>query len=179
MVLAGVMAVAVGLVSPAAAATPYCGIWWGSLPEVEPGGPVPEGAVVDVRTGQHDCFDRLVVDLSGATDAYDARYVPRLTAQGSGEPVPLRGGAVLRLIVQAPAYDDARRPTFLPSDPAEVVDVSGHRTLQQVAWAGSFEGQTSLGLGTRARLPFRVFVLSGNADSSEGARLVVDVAHEW
>jgi hypothetical protein len=51
------------------------------------------------------------------------------------------------------------------------VNVSGYRTFRQVAWAGSFEGVTTVGLGTRARLPFRVFTLPG--------RVVVDVAHRW
>ena len=37
-------------------------------------------------------------------------------------------------------------------------------------------GQTTLGLGVRARLPFRAFVLAGPGD---GSRLVVDVAHLW
>jgi hypothetical protein len=40
-----------------------------------------------------------------------------------------------------------------------------------VAWAGSFEGQSTIGLGVRARLPFRVLQLPG--------RLVIDVAHHW
>ena len=43
-------------------------------------------------------------------------------------------------------------------------------------FAGSFEGYTSIGLGVRARLPFRVFMLDGPGTSS---RLVVDVAHRW
>ena len=32
-------------------------------------------------------------------------------------------------------------------------NVAGYRTFRQVAWAGSFEGQTTVGLGVRARLP--------------------------
>ncbi|ADG76293.1 hypothetical protein Cfla_3416 [Cellulomonas flavigena DSM 20109] len=32
------------------------------------------------------------------------------------------------------------------------------------------------GLGVRARLPFRAFVLAG---PGSGSRLVVDVAHQW
>ena len=54
--------------------------------------------------------------------------------------------------------------------------MSGYRTLRQVAWAGSFEGQTSLGVGVRARLPFRVTVLDG---PGTGSRVVLDVAHRW
>ena len=48
--------------------------------------------------------------------------------------------------------------------------------IRQVAWAGSFEGQTTIGLGVRARLPMRAFVLNGPGD---GLRVVVDVAHRW
>jgi hypothetical protein len=48
--------------------------------------------------------------------------------------------------------------------------------LRQAAFAGSFEGQTRLGLGVRACLPFRVFVLQAPGTQS---RVVVDVAHLW
>ena len=54
--------------------------------------------------------------------------------------------------------------------------MAGYGTFRQVAWAGSFEGQSTIGLGVRARLPFRVLVLDGPGDD---ARLVVDVAHSW
>ncbi|HWH28155.1 MAG TPA: hypothetical protein VNU26_04190, partial [Mycobacteriales bacterium] len=78
--------------------------------------------------------------------------------------------------VNAPAHDASYRPTYVPADRRQLVDVAGWRTFRQVAWAGSYEGYTSLGLGVRARLPFRVFVLDGPGD---GSRLVVDVAHRW
>jgi hypothetical protein len=54
--------------------------------------------------------------------------------------------------------------------------VTDYRTFRQVAFAGSFEGQTTIGLGVRARLPFRVLTLTGPGTSS---RIVVDVAHSW
>jgi hypothetical protein len=57
-----------------------------------------------------------------------------------------------------------------------MADVTGYQTFLQVAGAGSFEGQTTIGLGVRARLPFRAFILTGPGD---GSRLVVDVAHLW
>ena len=57
--------------------------------------------------------------------------------------------------------------------------MTGYRTFRQVAWAGSFEGSTTVALGVRARLPFRVFVLPGVAQSDFGPRLVIDVAHRW
>ena len=48
-----------------------------------------------------------------------------------------------------------------------------------MAGAGSFEGQSTLGIGTRARLPFRVFMLLDDPDAGLATRLVVDVAHRW
>ncbi|WP_298804711.1 hypothetical protein [uncultured Pseudokineococcus sp.] len=166
------------LLVPAAApasAAPYCGIRWGSLPEQVL--PSTTGTVSDVRAGRHACFDRLVVDVDGEVDGYWVAYVDQVRRPGSGEVVPLRGGAALQVVPYVPAYD-ARdgSATYLPADAGEVVDVTGYRTFRQVALAGSFEGTTDLGLGVRARLPFRVFTLDGPGD---GSRLVVDVAHRW
>jgi len=42
--------------------------------------------------------------------------------------------------------------------------------------SGANDGATLIGLGVRARLPMRVFVLDGPGD---GSRLVIDVAHRW
>jgi hypothetical protein len=56
------------------------------------------------------------------------------------------------------------------------LDAGGYRTFEDLVWAGSFEGQSTFGLGVRARLPFRVLTLEG---PGAGSRLVVDVAHRW
>lgn len=156
---------------PAAAAPASCDLTWGSLDEKNPAS--SRATVSDVRAGRHDCFDRLVVDLAGPTAGYLVRYVDTVTEDGSGHPVPLRGGAFLQVTVNAPAYDDAGGATYRPADRTELVDVTGYRTFRQVAWAVSFEGQSSLGLGVRARLPFRVLTLD------DPSRVVIDVAHHW
>jgi hypothetical protein len=160
---------------------PFCGQVWGSLPETIDAG-AADSVVTDVRAGRHVCFDRVVIDLRGPAahlPSYDVRYLPAVSEQGSGAPVPLRGGAALQVVVRAPAHDGHYRPTYLPGDPAEVVDVTGFETVRQVAWAGSFEGQTTIGIGTRARLPFRTFVLLGEPGTDRAARLVIDVGHLW
>jgi hypothetical protein len=90
--------------------------------------------------------------------------------------IPTRGGARLQIAVHDPAYTATGKPTYSPSNPRELRDVSGYRTFRQVVWAGSFEGYSAVGLGVRARLPFRVFVLAGPGTDS---RLVIDVAHRW
>jgi hypothetical protein len=180
VVLAAVAAVLVGLVSPAAAAAPYCGITWGSQPKAHTA-PSPAGLFVyNVRAGRHACYDRLVIDIgeAGGFDGFDVRYVPQVVEDPSGAAVPVRGGAALQVVAWAPNTFD-EHVTYLPRNPAEVVGVGGFRTFRQVAWAGSFEGYTSLGLGVRARLPFRAFTVTGPEGSGLDMRLVIDVAHRW
>ena len=173
--IAVLMAVGSALVAPVpASAAPYCGLVWGSLAKTDPA--MSQAKVTNVRTGQHYCFDRLVIDLNGPVGGYTVRYVPQVTQDGSGLPVPLRGQAFLQITVNAPAYDDNGNPTYNPANKNELTDVNGYQTFRQVAWAGSFEGYSSLGLGVRARLPFRVFTLAG---PDTGSRLVIDVAHFW
>lgn len=163
-----------GLTGAQAATT--CPTGWGSLAKGSP--TMSEGMIKDVRAGRHACFDRLVVDVKGrlAARAYDARYVRGVTQDASGFPVPLRGGAFLQLTVRAPDHDGNYRLTYDPANRRELVSTAGFRTLRQVAHAGGFEGQTSIGVGVRARLPFRVMVLPG---PGTGSRLVLDVAHRW
>jgi len=171
----GLVLVLMGLVAaPASAHTPYCGIRWGSLEKSVSVGST--GPVVNIRSGQHLCYDRIVFDVAGKAQGYTVRYVSQASQSGSGEAIPVRGGAVLDVTAFAPSYDENGQATYQPRDEREVLDVSGYRTLRQVVWEGSFEGYTSLGVGVRARLPFRVFILDG---PGSGSRIVVDVAHRW
>jgi hypothetical protein len=133
------------------------------------------GPLTRVRSGRQDCFDRLVVDLVGAAPGFSVRYVDAVLTEGRGSVVPLRGAAKLEVVVRAPAYNPDGTPSFRPVSSAEVVNVSGYATFRQVAWAGTFEGQSTLGLGVRARLPFRAFTIQ----DARGSRLVLDVAHHW
>jgi len=171
------MALAGGLtvLTPAAAqAGPYCGITWGSQSKSVSGDPSPQWPIVNVRAGRHTCFDRLVVDYRGPASPYRVRYVSAVTKEGSGAVLPLRGGAFLQIDLSSATYDvNTYQPTYRPANPKELINVSGWRTFRQVAYGGSFEGYTTLGLGVRARLPFRAFKLS------DPGRLVIDVAHRW
>jgi hypothetical protein len=159
------------LVAPAASAHPYCGLAWGSLDKSA--GSLSEGTFFNVRAGRHACYDRLVLDVDDAVlTGWSVRYVDEVRQDGSGFVVPLRGGARLEVVAGVGAI-----PTdaiFLPN--GELIDTAHYRTFRHVAWAGAFEGMTTIGLGVRARLPFRAFVLPGPGD---GSRLVIDVAHRW
>ncbi|MDP9075039.1 MAG: hypothetical protein M3N98_12925 [Actinomycetota bacterium] len=175
----GVVAVMVAAgclsVGPAAAAGgPYCGQVWGSTAKQAPGGGI---SISGVRAGAESCYDRLVIDVNGPGAGYSIQYVSQVLTQGQGTPLSLRGGAAISVTVYGQTYDARTgRPTYKPSDPASVVNVSGFRTFRQVAYGGSFEGETTFGVGVLARLPFRVFVLAGPGSSS---RVVVDVGHQW
>lgn len=147
-----------------------CAGHWGTGAEssTRPAGPSTARAA-DVSVGEHACFDRLVIDLgTGARPGYHVRYVRAVHAQGSGGLVPLRGRAQLEITVA----DNAA--AGFPAAGSEIADVAGFRAFRQLAGAGSFEGSTELGLGVRARLPFRVHVRNGPGSDS---RLVIDVAH--
>ena len=156
----------------AASAAPYCGITWGS--GAKSAGPTGSAShLVNVRAGRHTCFDRMVVDLDGPASGYSVRYVSQVLTDGAGQVIPLAGGAKLEITIRAPSNDNAGQPTYpgvtlqrLPG-----VNLAGFRTFREAKFGGSFEGQTTIGLGVRARLPFRV--------SKLGNRIVLDVAHRW
>jgi hypothetical protein len=147
-----------------------CAVTWGSTPESRSGSGL--GTVHNLRAGRHACFDRLVIDMDGpmSTSAYVVRYVDHVR-DDSGAVVPLRGGATLEIALSG--Y------RFHPEDRANV-DVAGFRTFRQVASGSGDSRTTTFGLGVRARLPFRVFVLDGGGSGpSDFSRVVVDVAHRW
>jgi hypothetical protein len=164
---------AVAAPSAVAASSPYCGIRWGSLDKVSQSTNVT--SMTNVRAGRHDCFDRLVLDYQGRNDGFAVRYVPAIKGLGLAQPVDLRGGALLEIVVAEP-YGPDTQPLYDPANSDELVDVTGWRTFRQVAWVELWESNSTLGLGVRARLPFRVFVLDG---PGSGSRLVIDVAHTW
>ncbi len=148
-------------------ATPVCGPTWGSLPKATSPGQLWTGRVEGTRSGQHSCYDRVVFDLGrgAGTLGYNVRYVSTVRSPGSGFPVAVTGGARLQVTINAPSML-ARSTTNYP----------GWRTFRQLRSVGSFEGYTDYGLGVRARLPMRAFVVN---DADGGRRLVVDVAHAW
>lgn len=157
--------------APSASAHPYCGLVWGSLAKEDPG--MSAGRLTAVRAAPHPCYDRLVLDVSAPLTGWSVRYVSQVVADGSGAVVPVSGGARLEVVARVGVDPSA---TWFGRVGDTLVDTTGYRTFRDVAWVGSFEGVTTIGLGVRARLPFRAFVLAG---PGSGSRLVVDVAHQW
>ncbi|MEV6318802.1 hypothetical protein [Streptomyces sp. NPDC051776] len=179
LVLASAGLAATATSATAAAAAPAsataCATGWGSTEKTaSPTGYTP---LTDIRTGRHTCYDRMVFDVPGTGSnriGYTVHYVNKLYQDGSGQFIPVGGGAVLEIRVAAPSYDPDTGAATYPGragKPLPGVNLTGYKTFKDARFATSFEGETQIGLGVRARLPFRVF--------QTGERLVIDVAHSW
>ena len=134
-----------------------------------------------VRAARQECSDRVVFHLNGPEPVgYSVRYVALVSEDGSGRPVPVAGGAALQVVINAPAlgqdshgYVDKvlAEPRADFYSPAQL---AGWSSLREIRYAGSFEGQTTIAVGVRARVPFHVFTV---VDSSGDYRsLVLDIA---
>jgi len=180
LALAGAPAVALASASTSASASTAatCAATtthWGSLTKsLNRLSPAP---ITNVRAGRNTCFDRMVVDIRGGGAGYTVRYVSQVLNQGQGAVVPLRGAAKLDVVIKDPTFNiNTGASTYRPANSRELVNVAGFSTFRQIASGGSFEGYTTIGLGVRARLPMRAFVLAG---AGTGSRVVIDVAHHW
>jgi hypothetical protein len=163
VILTLIFALAAVLTTTASASASACPTGWGSLPKTAAAmGTAP---VTGVRTGIQDCFDRVVFDVNGSAAGYSVEYVDTVRAEGSGAALYVPGGAKLQVVLHHPA---GALPYGVNQKAA---NVDGYPVLRSVTYGGSFEGYTEYGVGTRARLPFRAFVLDN--------RIVVDVARSW
>lgn len=160
---------------------------WGTGPQVGSTGSrvdsneMSPSALYLTRVGRHACYDRVVFDINGpqAVSAV-ARYVPFVLADGSGQVVPVPGRAALEVIVRAPvlgADNEGHQPwRKVPPVGQNLVassEISGWSSLRAVKFAGSFEGQTTMAVGARERLPFRVSVTSERLHQ----HVVLDISH--
>ena len=129
------------------------------------------GGIGVVRVGRHSAFDRVVWEFPGSgRPTFRVRYVDDPTADGSGDPVEVRGDAYLEVVVSTVGIPDAGATR--PPD-AQAGALAGTVIAEAKAIYGGFEGygQSFVGVRDRER-PFRAFVLSSPA------RLVVDVSRE-
>lgn len=122
--------------------------------------------VTDLRYATHPNFDRVVIDIEGRIPSWHATYQKRFVEDGSGQPVPIRGGLLVTLSARAHslsghnAYDGPHlvRPGF--------------EALKAIAFTGDFEGVVSFAFGLDPqRSPYRIFRLS------DPQRLVIDFRH--
>ena len=129
--------------------------------------PIGSTTLVGLRAGRHPSFDRVVFQLDGPIPSYySVRYVPVVHLDGSGAPLRLRGTAFLEVVVRAPTHDEDYRPVLAPTRLRPVFP-----TLREVNAPGSFEGQTTAGIGVTTKVGFRVLELANPT------RIGIDLDH--
>jgi hypothetical protein len=120
----------------------------------------------DVRTAEHERFDRIVLEFTGTgIPGWAVNYVEKAVLDGSGETVMLGGDAILDIYASGTTW-----PASGYYGGAMHFEPPNGRSLDDVYVGGTFEGYTQVLAGIDgAPIPFRVFTLS------HPPRLVVDV----
>jgi LPXTG-motif cell wall-anchored protein len=158
-------ALVITFIHPAAYATTQPG--FSTQPRVAQHPPVGSPTLVGLRAGRHPGYDRVVFQLDGPLPSYySVRYVPQVRLDGSGERLRLRGAAFLEVVVRAPTHDQDYRPVLTPTRLRP-----DFPALREVNAPGSFEGQTTAGIGVTQQVGFRVLELTNPT------RIVIDLAH--
>lgn len=120
--------------------------------------------LVDVRVGDHDGFDRVVLELSGtATPGWGVAWGDEAVTEGSGDVVPLEGDHVLTISASGTAMPE-------PGSFEVPARLGPAGAVSEVQVSGWFEGYTQVFAGVDGdERPFRVFTLT------DPPRLVVDI----
>lgn len=126
-------------------------------------------AVVGVRVGAHEGFDRVVVDLEGDGDpGWFADYTSTPMQETVGQPLQVAGNSFLNINVDGTVYPfelgkDNNVPVTMAGDTGNVIDVIS---------AGTYEGRSQIVVGLRSELPYSVQVLENPT------RVVVDIVQK-
>ena len=65
----------------ATTAAPSCGITWGGGEKTA--GPLSTAPLLTVRTGRHECWDRVVFEFDGTAQGYSVRYAAQVPTDGA------------------------------------------------------------------------------------------------
>lgn len=125
--------------------------------------------ITDVRTGLHEDFDRVVLDLTGDEPVlgWFVGPVDEAVEDPTGFALDVEGETFLQLGVRGIDWT-TESPQRYDGDP---VAGAGTAVLTEVVFGGLFEGQQQVVLGLREETDYRIFSLS------DPARIVVDVRH--
>jgi hypothetical protein len=122
----------------------------------------------DVRLGVHPeegGWDRIVFEFAGALPPGSIAYVAAVDACGSGQPVTVKGSAVMLVrFNQATAHTEAGQPTI----PSPTIAGPGD-TILEARRTCDFEGEVAWALGIKGRQRFKVTSLANPP------RVVIDI----
>lgn len=129
------------------------------------------GHLSAVRVGDMGSYDRFVLEFKDQVPGYAIGYRPLpAKADGSGEDIPLPGAkAMLMVTMRSASGYDSDKSTATYSGPNAVSGKSA--ILTQAKAAGDFEATLTWVVGLKAKVPFKVSIMSGPP------RLVIDFQH--
>ncbi|GGK78058.1 hypothetical protein GCM10011509_28240 [Ornithinimicrobium pekingense] len=143
--------------------------WTSEMSEQAPGQAAEPQEITGVRTGLHEGYDRVVLDLTGDEVAlgWFARLVDETFEDGSGRPVEVEGERFLELGVNGIDWTTDRPERY----DGGTVQGQGTEVVTEVVFGVLFEGQQQIFVGLTEDTEYRIFPLS------DPARIVIDVRH--
>ena len=121
--------------------------------------PIAIGPLAPPSVSTGECFDKLVFTVQTFSGVeFSARYVPEVTADGSGLPVAdIKGSKFIQLTIRANMlYDDQGNPQYNAAD-YNIPDVQGYGNLRELRLVtANFEGYATFGIGVDTMTPFAV-----------------------
>jgi hypothetical protein len=138
-----------------------------TLPAVTASG---EPVLVEIRTGRHEGYERIVLQFAGAFGQVRVAYVPEVHADPSDQVIVLPGRAFLEITVHDAyaRWGQAAGKTNLYTGPDTVTP--GYPVVRQIRISGDFENVLSLGVGLDHAAGFQISRLRSPD------RLVIDVS---
>ena len=125
--------------------------------------------IVDVRTGRHDGYDRVVFEFEQGTPELTLdRATPPFTQDASGEPIAVDGTSFLRLSMRG-GTKQTDQGTSSYDGPTDFA--AGLPALVHLVEGGDFERQSTWYLGLSAESCVRVTLLE------DPPRVAIDVEH--
>lgn len=125
--------------------------------------------ITDVRTGLHEDFDRVVLDLTGDEPhlGWFAGFVDEAVEDPTGEPLAVKGDAFLQLGIYGIDWTTPSTDRYSGAS----VDGGSLEVVEEVVFGGLFEAQQQILIGLDERTAYRMFALS------DPARIVIDIRH--
>lgn len=146
--------------------------WLTAASSQNPGATPPETTqeIIGIRTGLHEGFDRVVLELSGDEPVlgWFAGFTDEAVVDPSGQPLEVAGEAFLELGVHGIDWTN-ESPERYSGEPVPGGDLEG---VTEVVFGGLFEAQQQIVIGLDAQTAYRVFALS------DPARIVIDIRHD-
>ncbi|MCC2593612.1 hypothetical protein LKO27_09355 [Tessaracoccus sp. OS52] len=146
--------------------------WLTQRSEQEPRQTIPGDwqEITGVRTGLHEGYDRVVLELSGDEPllGWFANLTTEAVADPSGLPLDVEGDAFLDLGIWAIDWTTEHAERYS----GETVEDDALETVTQVVFGGLFEAQQQVVIGLEERTAYRIFTLA------DPARMVIDIRHD-